>query len=62
VIFDENTIADQATYDKPHQFPLGISYVIVNGAPVLDNNGLTSARPGVALRPQIAQITQNSIR
>ena len=33
VIFDENTIIDQATFDKPHQFPLGISYVIVNGAP-----------------------------
>ena len=32
VIFDENTIMDQATFDKPHQFPLGISYVIVNGA------------------------------
>jgi len=50
VIFDENTIADQATFDKPHQFPLGISYVIVNGAPVLENNQMTAARSGVALR------------
>ena len=50
VIFDENTIADQATFDKPHQFPLGISYVIVNGAPVLENNQMTTARSGVALR------------
>ena len=49
VIFDENTIADQATFDKPHQFPLGISYVIVNGAPVLENNQMT-ARSGLALR------------
>ena len=50
VIFDENTIIDQATFDQPHQFPLGISYVIVNGAPVLANNQITEARPGVALR------------
>jgi len=50
VIFDEKTIVDRATFDKPHQFPLGISYVIVNGAPVLENDQMTSARPGVALR------------
>lgn len=50
VIFDENTIADQATFDKPHQYPLGISYVLVNGAVVLSNNQMTEARPGAALR------------
>lgn len=50
VIFDENTIADQATFDKPHQYPLGISYVLVNGTIVLSNNQMTEARPGVALR------------
>ncbi len=50
VIFDENTIIDQATFDKPHQFPLGISYVLVNGAAVLENAQMTTTRPGVALR------------
>jgi len=50
VIFDEKTISDQATFDKPHQYPLGISYVLVNGAVVLVNNQITEARPGVALR------------
>jgi N-acyl-D-amino-acid deacylase len=50
VIFDENTIMDQATFDKPHQFPAGISYVIVNGETVLANGQMTEARPGVALR------------
>jgi N-acyl-D-amino-acid deacylase len=50
VIFNENTIIDQATFDKPQQFPLGISYVIVNGAPVLENNQMSAARPGVPLR------------
>jgi N-acyl-D-aspartate/D-glutamate deacylase len=63
VIFDENTIADQATFEKPHQFPVGISYVIVNGTAVFESNQMTSARPGVALRgpgfisnPQLTQI------
>ena len=50
VIFDENTITDRATFDKPHQFPLGISYVFVNGQVVLAGDKMTSARPGVALR------------
>ncbi|HEU4432016.1 MAG TPA: D-aminoacylase [Pyrinomonadaceae bacterium] len=50
VIFDENKIIDQATFDKPHQYPLGISYVLVNGAVVLASNQMTDARPGVALR------------
>jgi N-acyl-D-amino-acid deacylase len=50
VIFDENTVIDQATFDKPHQYPSGISYVLVNGTVVLANNQMTEARPGVALR------------
>ena len=61
VIFDENTIADQATFDKPHQFPVGISYVLVNGAPVFENNQMTAARPGVALRGAGSEIFQSQI-
>jgi N-acyl-D-amino-acid deacylase len=49
VIFDEKTIADRATYDQPHQYPVGVAYVIVNGQVVL-GDGMTGARPGVALR------------
>jgi N-acyl-D-aspartate/D-glutamate deacylase len=50
VIFDENTILDRATYDQPHQFPVGISYVVVNGITVLANDQMTTARPGMPLR------------
>lgn len=46
VIFNPETIADTATYERPHQYPTGIDYVIVNGVTVLDPNGLTGARPG----------------
>lgn len=49
VIFDEKIIADRATFDQPHQFPTGISYVVVNGE-VVFGDGMTGARPGVALR------------
>ena len=46
VVFNPDTIADTATYDRPHQYPIGIDYVMVNGVTVLDPNGLTGARPG----------------
>lgn len=49
VIFDEKTIADQATFEKPHQYPTGMGFVIVNGQ-VVFGDGATGARPGVALR------------
>ncbi|MGH9930954.1 MAG: N-acyl-D-amino-acid deacylase family protein [Pyrinomonadaceae bacterium] len=48
VIFDEKTIADSATFDKPHQFPVGISYVFVNGELVFADGRMTGARPGAA--------------
>ena len=49
-VFDETAIADQATFEKPHQYPIGISYVLVNGELVFSGGQTTSARPGVALR------------
>ena len=50
VIFDEKTVADRATFEKPHQFPAGISSVIVNGELVFTGEAMTNARPGMALR------------
>ena len=48
-IFDAAKVIDNATYDKPHQYPSGIEYVIVNGAPVLEAGKHTGARPGAIL-------------
>ena len=50
VIFDEKMIGDRATFEKPHQYPAGISYVLVNGGLVLANEQMTGERPGQALR------------
>ncbi|MBI4529816.1 MAG: D-aminoacylase [Deltaproteobacteria bacterium] len=46
VVFDPKTVADTATYEKPHQYPRGIPYVLVNGSIVIDNGNHTGARPG----------------
>jgi N-acyl-D-amino-acid deacylase len=49
VIFDENTISDKATYDKPHQYAVGFSAVIVNGQLVFDGNAMTGKMSGQPL-------------
>lgn len=49
-IFDLDKVIDKATYENPHQYPEGISYVIVNGEVVVDNGKHTSKRPGKVLR------------
>jgi N-acyl-D-amino-acid deacylase len=48
-IFDPETVADQATYEQPHQYAKGIAYVIVNGRPVVENEAVTDALPGMPL-------------
>ncbi|HEX8284723.1 MAG TPA: D-aminoacylase [Pyrinomonadaceae bacterium] len=50
VLFDEAAVADPSTFEKPHQYASGFSYVIVNGEPVIDAGRPTGARPGRALR------------
>jgi len=49
-IFDPNTIIDRSTYENPSQLATGVSYVLVNGVPVVDNGRVTAALPGRALR------------
>jgi N-acyl-D-amino-acid deacylase len=51
VLFDLATIADTATFTKPHQYPTGIPYVFVNGVAVVDNGKFTNATPGKVLTP-----------
>jgi N-acyl-D-amino-acid deacylase len=52
VLFDFKTIIDRATFDAPHQYPLGIDSVIVEGKLVLHQEKHTGARPGKILAPQ----------
>ena len=49
-IFDPKTVIDNATFDDPHQFPVGIDHVLVNGIPVIKNGKHTKSIPGKVLR------------
>jgi N-acyl-D-amino-acid deacylase len=49
VVFDPATIADTATFEKPHQFAVGMKHVFVNGGHVLKEGEHTGAKPGRAL-------------
>jgi len=48
-VFDPRTVADAATYEKPHQYAVGFGDVVVNGVPVIRNGVLTGAKPGRVL-------------
>ena len=51
VIFDLETVSDQATYETPAQTSTGYSYVIVGGTPVVREGQLdTEVRPGQPVR------------
>ena len=48
-VFDPGTIADRSTYAKPHVFPTGIEYVLVNGVLTIKEGVHTGALPGITL-------------
>jgi N-acyl-D-amino-acid deacylase len=50
VVFNPATVADKATFTAPHQYPVGIDYVVVNGQVEVDQGKMTAARGGRVLR------------
>ena len=50
VVFDPQTIADRATFEKPHQYAVGMKHVFVNGTAVLRDGEHTGAFPGQVVR------------
>lgn len=50
VVFDPRIIHDLATYQKPNQFSVGMTYVLVNGVPVIQEGKMTGKLPGKVLR------------
>jgi len=50
VVFDPQTIQDEATYVDPHRYPTGIHHVMVNGSFVIRSGALTGERPGVWIK------------
>ncbi|HLJ51096.1 MAG TPA: D-aminoacylase [Bryobacteraceae bacterium] len=45
-IFDPATVADTATFEKPHQYAVGFRYVLVNGKTLVAQGELTNERSG----------------
>jgi len=50
VVFDPLLVKDMATFEKPHQYPVGISHVMVNGVLAIKDSEHTGARSGAVLK------------
>lgn len=50
VLFDPEGVRDQATFQEPERYPIGIDWVFVNGAAVIADGSPTDALPGRVLR------------
>ncbi len=48
-IFDYDAIQDRATFEKPMELPVGISYVLVNGVVTIERGKHTGAKAGQVL-------------
>jgi len=54
VAFDPATVADRATFEDPHQYPVGIEHVMVNGTFVLRHGEHTNELAGRVVKPSPA--------
>jgi N-acyl-D-aspartate/D-glutamate deacylase len=50
VLFDPDTIADTATFEKPHSYAVGIKRVFVNGRVAFDGHSVSRKRAGHVIR------------
>jgi N-acyl-D-amino-acid deacylase len=49
VVFDPTTVSDTSTFAKPDQYSTGVSWVLINGKPVVASGAPTNALPGRVL-------------
>jgi N-acyl-D-amino-acid deacylase len=50
-IFDPAVVRDESTFAEPHRYPIGIPYVVVNGAVVVDGGRMNPLGTGRVLTP-----------
>lgn len=51
VVFDPDTVTDEASFRAPRRVASGVDYVLVGGRVVYDHGSITGARPGGFLKP-----------
>jgi len=54
LVFDEKQVKDLSTYEQPHAYSVGFTYVIVNGQLVVENGQHLGTRSGKTLRNDTA--------
>ena len=51
VVFNADTVVDNATYEEPSLPPTGIEYVVVGGTPVVEQGEMVEGvMPGVGVK------------
>lgn len=50
VIFDEKTVKDLSTFEQPHQYSTGFTFVLVNGVLTVEDGKHNGTRAGKAIR------------
>ena len=50
MVFDPDTISDKATFREPHQYSVGIAYLIIDGKIVIDHDEYTGVLAGKPLK------------
>ena len=60
VLFDDREIGDRSTFEAPHQYAVGVKWVLVNGEVVFNGETMTAARPGRILKGPAADWERGS--
>lgn len=50
VVFDPDEILDKATYENPHQYSVGIRFLIINGEIVIEDGSYNGKLAGIPIR------------
>jgi dihydroorotase/N-acyl-D-amino-acid deacylase len=49
-LFDADQILDQSTFTDPHQYPLGIDFMVINGKIAVKNGNYLAVPAGKVIR------------
>jgi N-acyl-D-amino-acid deacylase len=50
VVFDPEEISDRATYENPHQYSVGIRFLLINGEVVIEDGSYNGKLAGIPIR------------